>query len=55
MSTVGDFFAMGGYATFVWSAYGVAGAVMIVIAAWGVLGLRARRATLRMLEESSER
>ena len=44
------FFAMGGYAAYVWSAYGVAAAVLIGLAALAIVKGRARRAELDALQ-----
>lgn len=41
---------MGGYAAFVWTAYGVAAAVMVGLLVATVYGLRRREALLRTLE-----
>ena len=34
-----DFFAMGGYAAFIWPAYGIAGAVIVGLFVWSWRGL----------------
>ena len=44
------FLAMGGYATFVWSAYAVAAAVLIGLATTAIFRGRARRAELETLQ-----
>ncbi len=38
-NSLGEFFAMGGYAFYVWTSFGLTA----VLVAWEVLGLRARR------------
>ncbi|HEY0522719.1 MAG TPA: heme exporter protein CcmD [Stellaceae bacterium] len=53
MSTVSDFLAMGGYAAFVWPAYGVAAIVLGGITVQSVLGYRARRRELDRLQAAS--
>ncbi len=50
MSGLGEYVAMGGYAAFVWGAYGVAAVVLIGIAWASARGLRRRRAELSRLE-----
>ena len=50
MSALGEFFAMGGYAAFVWPAYGVAAAVLAGLAFHAARRRRARRAELEALE-----
>ncbi len=47
-----EFLAMGGYAAFVWSAYGVAAGVMIALLASTLRGLKQRRAVLDALERA---
>jgi len=47
-----DFFAMGGYAAYVWPAYAAAILVMLGLLASTLRGLRAREATLKALEGS---
>ncbi|PWC31920.1 heme exporter protein CcmD [Azospirillum sp. TSO22-1] len=47
-----DFFAMGGYAAYVWPAYAVAALMMLTVLASTLRGLRAREATLKALEGS---
>jgi heme exporter protein D len=53
MSTVSDFLAMGGYAAFVWPAYGIAAVVLGGLVAQSVLGYRARRRELDRLQAAS--
>jgi heme exporter protein D len=50
-----DFFAMGGHAVYVWSAYAVAAAVLIAMLAATLVGLRRREALLRALEDAHPR
>lgn len=45
-----DFFNMGGYAVYVWSAYGVAGVVLTWLATSAVRSLRANQSILADLE-----
>jgi heme exporter protein D len=45
-----SFFEMGGYAAYVWPAFGVAALIMIVLLILSVRALRAREATLKNLE-----
>ena len=48
------FFDMGGYATYVWSAYAVAAIVLVGLVVASLRGLRAREAQLKALEESQK-
>lgn len=50
MSGLGEFFHMGGYAAYVWPAYGVAAAVLVGLLAESVLRLRRARRRLAALE-----
>ena len=50
MSGLGEFFRMGGYAAYVWPAYGVAAAVLAGMLAESVLRLRRARRRLAALE-----
>lgn len=45
-----EFFAMGGHAVYVWSAYAVTAVVLVAMLAATLLGLRRREAVLRALE-----
>ena len=45
-----EYFAMGGYAAYVWPAYGITVIVLIGLLADTLLGLRAREAMVRALE-----
>lgn len=47
-----DFFAMGGYAAYVWPAYALAALVMVGILVASIRELRSREATLKALEGS---
>lgn len=47
-----DFFAMGGYAAYVWPAYGLAALVMVGLLAATLKGLRSAETTLKALEGS---
>jgi heme exporter protein D len=48
MGRVGDYLAMGGYALFVWPAYGV---VLVVLGGFALHAWRRYRASLKALEE----
>ena len=50
MNGADGFFAMGGYATYVWSAYAVAAAVLIGLAASALFRARTRRVELEALQ-----
>jgi len=52
---MGDFFAMGGYAAYVWPAYAAAALILAVLLAVSLHGLRRREATLKLLEETRPR
>ncbi len=45
MEALTEYFAMGGYAAFVWSSYGVAALVLIILSALSLRDLRRKRAT----------
>jgi heme exporter protein D len=49
------FFEMGGYAAFVWPAYGVAAVVLIGLLVASLVGLRRRQRELARLEEATGR
>ena len=55
MSDLGAFLAMGGYAQFVWPAYGAAALVLIVLLAWTLAGYRRRQRELEALQRQAER
>jgi heme exporter protein D len=55
MSGLGAFLAMGGYAHFVWPAYGAALSVLIVLLAWTLGGYRKRQRELAALQRQGER
>ena len=55
MDIVLEYLRMGGYATFVWPAYGLSAAGLIWIAVLSVRGLRANRATLEALRQADPR
>ena len=40
MSSAAEFFAMGGYALFIWPSYGIAAAVILGLFLWSHFGLR---------------
>ena len=50
-----SFFEMGGYAAYVWPAFGAAAAVMIALLVLSLRDMRAREAALRKLEASARR
>jgi heme exporter protein D len=47
-----SYFAMGGYAAYVWPAFGVAAVILIALLLLSLRTLRAREAVLRNLEDS---
>lgn len=51
MSALTEYFAMGGDGRFIWSAYAVAGVVLIGLLAASVSGYRARRSELNVLQK----
>ncbi|HLF59270.1 MAG TPA: heme exporter protein CcmD [Alphaproteobacteria bacterium] len=55
MDTVSQYLAMGGYAGFVWPAYGIAAAVMIGLLAQSLSALRARENDLSALGEARDK
>jgi heme exporter protein D len=55
MSSLGTFLAMGGYAQFVWPAYGAALLVLIVLLAWTLAGYRRHQRELDALQRQGER
>jgi heme exporter protein D len=52
---VSEYFAMGGYAAYVWPAYGVAAAVLIGLLVASLRGLRAREAEIAAVEAQRPR
>jgi len=52
MQNISEFFAMGGYAGFVWSAYGAAALILIGLLVMSRKDLRARQAEIAALEAS---
>ena len=50
-----DFFAMGGYAAYIWPAYGIAAALLAGLWIASVRGLRAREAELEKAEPDDRR
>ena len=54
MSGLGKFLAMGGYAQFVWHAYGAAALVLIVLLAWTLGAYRKRQRELDALQRRGE-
>jgi len=50
-----DFFSMGGYAAYVWPAYGIAAIVLVALLVTTLRGLRRNEALLKTLEESRPR
>jgi heme exporter protein D len=55
MASIDHFLAMGGYAVFVWPAYGVALVVMAGFAIHGVAAYRRRQKELARLEHEAPR
>lgn len=52
MDGLGEFFAMGGYAPYVWGAYGLAAIVLVGLLVATLKRLRESEATLRALEQA---
>ena len=50
-----SFFAMGGYAAYVWPAFGVAAVIMVALLALSIRTMRAREAALKALEATARR
>ncbi len=50
-----SFFEMGGYAAYVWPAFGAAAAIMIALLLLSIRAMRAREAALRALEATARR
>lgn len=50
-----EFLQMGGYGTYVWSAYGVVAVVLIGLVVWTLAALRGAAADLRDLEAMAPR
>ena len=50
-----SFFEMGGYAAFVWPAFGAAAPIMIALLLLSIRAMRAREAALRALEATARR
>ncbi|MDD9993382.1 MAG: heme exporter protein CcmD [Rhodospirillales bacterium] len=48
-----SFFEMGGYAAYVWPAFGAAAAIMIALLLFSIRAMRAREAALRSLEATA--
>ena len=48
-----SFFEMGGYAAYVWPAFGVGAVVLIALLAISLLGVKSREKALRRLEAES--
>ena len=55
MAAMSEFLAMGGYAGFVWPAYGVAALVLIALVIASVRAARAAEAEVRVLEDTRPR
>jgi len=55
MSGLGAFLAMGGYAQYVWPAYGAATLVVIVLLVWTLGSYRKHQRELDALQRQSER
>lgn len=52
MDGLRDFFDMGGYAVWVWSAYGVSAAGLVGMLVWSVRTLKAREKEFEVLKNS---
>ncbi len=50
-----SFFEMGGYAAYVWPAFGAAAAIMTALLLLSIRAMRAREAALRALEATARR
>ena len=50
-----SFFEMGGYAAYVWPAFGAAAAIMVALLLLSIRAMRAREAALRALEATTRR
>ena len=50
-----SFFEMGGYAAYVWPAFGAAAAIMIALLLLSIRAMRGREAALRALEATARR
>ena len=50
-----SFFEMGGYAAYVWSAFGAAAVIMVALLVLSIRTMRAREAALRTLEATARR
>jgi len=55
MSGITAFLTMGGYAQFVWPAYGAAAFVLIGLLVWTLAGYRRRQRELEALQRQGER
>jgi heme exporter protein D len=55
MSGITAFLTMGGYAQFVWPAYGAAAFVLIGLLLWTLAGYRRRQRELEALQRQGER
>lgn len=53
--SVADFLAMGGYAAYVWPAFGLAAIILIGLTVASLRGLRVAEADLASVEKSSSR
>ena len=54
MSTVGEFLEMGGYAGFVWPAFGITALVMLTLLVVSLRNLRVRLAKLAALQAARD-
>ncbi len=48
-----DFFAMGGYGAYVWTAYGVTALFLLLLFLWSWFGARARMTELEQIQKLS--
>lgn len=52
MDTVEEFFRMGGYAAYVWPAFGVTVILMVGLFSWSRISLKAAQRTLDLLQST---
>ena len=55
MDVIGEFLAMGGYAAFVWPAFGATALVMVGLLLASLRGLRRQRRALELMEKARPR
>ena len=52
MDAIREYLSMGGYAAFVWPAFGVTAIVMVALLVASIRGLRKERRTLELMESA---